>query len=150
MSGSLKIEMTRVYKTEPSKVFEAWTKPDVLKKWLAPHETVMTDAVVDLKTGGTFRINMTGQVEGRDINGYASGVYREIVKNERISFTWTWHNVINGDVSGESLVTVTFRPAAGGTEMTLVHDKFDSPEMRQDYEFGWINCFGKLEKLFGA
>jgi len=147
MTESLKVELTRVFKAERRKVFEAWTNPGVLKRWLAPHDTMMSEATADVKIGGAFRIDMAGKIEGRDITGYASGVYREVVPDERLSFTWTWHNVGTGEVTGETLVTVTFKEKDGGTEMTLVHDKFATPEMQQDYKFGWISCFDKLARI---
>ena len=68
------------------------------------------------------------------------GEYREIVANERLSFSFKWEH--GEDVT---LVELAFKPAsADSTEMTLVHSQFTTPESRDMHNQGWGGCFAKM------
>jgi uncharacterized protein YndB with AHSA1/START domain len=66
-------------------VFEAWTRPDLLKRWLyGPEEWPLAVCEIDLRVGGAARFvwhHRDGKVMGM------SGVYREIAPPERLVFT---------------------------------------------------------------
>ena len=51
-----------------------------------------------------------------------SGVYREVVANEKLVFTWAWKS--SAGRRDESLVTVLFKPDGDGTLLTLTHEQF--------------------------
>ncbi len=67
-------------------------------------------------------------------------VYREIVPNEKLVFTWAWEST----PERESLVTVQMKSAGGGTDMTLTHEHFFDEAARDRHQHGWI---GTLERL---
>ena len=80
-------------------------------------------------------------MEGTGDQSYSpSGVYEEIVVNEKLVYTWKWAH--------EELVTrviVELRPVGDGqTELTLTHTGFTDTEMRKSHEDGWHACFEKL------
>src|ERR1700716_4401588 len=79
------IAMTRVFDAPRSLVFDAFTKPELLKRWLGVLGG-WTFAVceVDLKVGGKYRYVWRGK-DGREMG--MGGVYREIVRPERIVST---------------------------------------------------------------
>jgi uncharacterized protein YndB with AHSA1/START domain len=72
------------------------------------------------------------------------GVYREIVPNQKLVFTWAWKTT----PERESRVTVTFKPDGDGTMMTLLHEQFFDDETRERHNTGWTGAIDKLEKLF--
>ena len=72
------------------------------------------------------------------------GVYREIVPNEKLVFTWHWRTT----PERESLVTVTLKPNGDGTMLTLLHEMFFDEDARDRHSKGWTGTLDKLEKLF--
>ncbi len=78
----------RLFDAPRSLVFDAWTKPEHLEHWQgAPRGFTVTAHDVDLRPGGAFRICMRSP-EG--VDHWLQGVYREIVKPERLVFTHVW------------------------------------------------------------
>ena len=71
------------------------------------------------------------------------GVYREVVPNERLVFSWAWHST----PERESLVTVNSSPTARGTLLTFHHEQFFDVTARDNHERGWTDLFVNLEKL---
>ena len=69
----------------PAKVFAAWTDPEKVKLWMGPGEIKAAHAESDPRTGGRYRWVMRAPSgEEHDI----SGVYREVIANEKLVFTW--------------------------------------------------------------
>jgi uncharacterized protein YndB with AHSA1/START domain len=107
------IAMTRVFHAPRSLVFDAWTKPELLKRWLGVRGG-WTFAVceVDLKVGGAYRFVWRGP-KGNEMG--MGGVYREIVRPERLvateKFDDPWYE-------GEALDTTVFVEQDGKTTAT--------------------------------
>src|SRR5262245_53302074 len=79
------ILMTRVFDAPRNLVFEAMTKPDLLKRWLlGPDGWSLVVCTIDLKVGGAYRYEWRN-VDGRTMG--MGGVYREIVRPERVVAT---------------------------------------------------------------
>jgi len=127
----------------PAKVFAAWTDPEKIKRWMGPGDIVTERAVSDPRAGGRYRIEMRSP-DGKPHN--VGGVYREVVANEKLVFTWAW-DAAPGDEPYESLVTVLFKPDDGGTLLTLTHERLFDEESREGHEKGWNGALDKLEKL---
>lgn len=137
------LTVKRRFKAPPAKVFAAWTDPEKIKRWMGPGEIKAVRAEADARVGGRYRVLMQspGGVE-HDV----SGVYREIVANEKLVFTWAW-KVAPPDEPHESLVMVLLKPDGAGTVLTLTHERLFDEESRAGHEHGWIGAFDKLEKL---
>jgi uncharacterized protein YndB with AHSA1/START domain len=91
-------------------VFDAFTKPEPLKRWFGPRGWSLVLCDVDLRVGGTFRFVLHGP------NGNEMGmrrVYREIVPPER-----SVHMESFDDYPGESQVTAVLEEQAGKTTLT--------------------------------
>ena len=52
------LEVRRTFKAPREKVFRAWTRPEEMKHWCAPSAEYETQAEVDLRVGGSYRIEM--------------------------------------------------------------------------------------------
>ena len=136
------LTLTRNYPVAPEKLWRAWTTPEAMRRWFAPSDEFSVPVVeADVRVGGRYRIVMKApDGEQHDV----SGVYREVVPNRKLVFTWAWRST----PERESLVTVLLRAAGSGTELTLTHEQFFDEEARDKHQHGWIGCLGRLDKLF--
>jgi uncharacterized protein YndB with AHSA1/START domain len=92
------------------------------------------------RVGGRYTIAAISENGERHQVG---GVYREIVANEKIVFTWAWHST----PERESLVTVALKPDGDGTILTLTHEQFFDEPARDRHQQGWAGALDKLEKF---
>ena len=124
----------------PEKVYAAWTDPEKLVQWFgpAPVEAGSVKADIDLRVGGHYRISFNANGQYNQVGG----VYREVVPNERLVFSWAWHST----PERESLVTVLLKPDGAGTLLTFHHEQFFDATARDNHERGWTELLGKLEK----
>ena len=74
-----------------------------------------------------------------------TGVYREVVPDRKLVFTWEWP----GMPERESLVTFLLKPLDGGTELTLTHEHLPDEEARVSHELGWSGLLDKLTVFLG-
>jgi uncharacterized protein YndB with AHSA1/START domain len=136
----LKLEIRRVIKAPRLRAFASWTTPELMQRWFCPEGMRVTNASVDLRIGGEYRIEMRGVDDAEYV---ATGIYRKIVPNELLSFTWG----AGCDPSKQTLVTITFRDFENGTELILAHEHFSTLDLAARHERGWIGCLDKLEAL---
>ena len=134
------LSIVRKLDAAPAKVWRAITEPEMLKKWMAPSDDFKIPvAEAELRIGGRYHIIMNapdGQVHD------VSGVYREIVPNKKLAYTWAWKST----PERESIVTIELRAAGSGTELTLKHEQFADSEARDRHQQGWMGCLARLEK----
>src|SRR2546422_4623743 len=104
------IVLTRVFDAPRHLVFEAFSKPELLKRWFGPRGWSLVVCEVDLKLGGGFRFVLRGP-DGRDMG--MRGVYREIAPPDR-----SVHVESFDDYPGESVVTMVLVEDRGKTTMT--------------------------------
>ncbi len=143
------LEMTRVIRTSRVKVYEAWTRPEVLQQWFGPGQMTVPSARLDAREGGEYAIEMAGsgtcndQPEVKSGSRFVRGVYQQVVPNERLQFTWRpdW------TPDETSLVTISFRDVEGGTEITLKHERFATEASRDGHEKGWGASLSKMAGL---
>jgi uncharacterized protein YndB with AHSA1/START domain len=140
------IVMTRVFDAPRSQVFDAFTKPELLKRWFGPRGWSLPVCEVDLKVGGTFRFVLRGP-EGTDMG--MRGVYREIVPPER-----SVHAESFDDYPGESLVTAVWVEQGGKSTLTATV-LYPSREVRDavinsGMEHGAAESYDKLEEVLAS
>ncbi len=139
------LRLERHFAATPEAVFRAWTEPEALAVWFGPGGVTCRNIQVDLRAGGRYSLEMY------ENNGNVyplSGVYQEVTPPERLVLTWVWGH---GELDGmEMLVTIELRTAAGGTDLTLIHEKLPSDTAREKHEFGWTGCFDSLEQFLAA
>ena len=106
------VVVTRTFDAPARLVFEAWSKPELFKKWWVPRSMGMTlrSCELDVRTGGKYCL-----VFGDDpANPMAFfGKYLEVVPNKRI----VWTNEESGDAG--SVTTVTFEERDGKTLLVM-------------------------------
>src|SRR5687767_6631182 len=106
------ILITREFEAPPRLVYEAYTTPELIKRWWSGDRGEVMTVDVDLRVGGTWRYVMTAN-EGFEVAFH--GEFREIVPNERIVSTEVFEGAPEGPAP---LVTTTFTEAEGRTTFT--------------------------------
>jgi uncharacterized protein YndB with AHSA1/START domain len=145
LDENMKIQVSKIIRAKRERVYAAWTNPRTISTWFGPPNRITTGVRVDLRVGGEYYFEMTGEDLDPRI-AVASGIYTEIVPNERLSFTWlaTW---APGE---ETLVTVSLKDVAEGTEVTILHEHFSSVESMKGHEQGWMGALTNLAKAVEA
>jgi len=113
------ILITREFNAPKHLVYEAWTTPDLVKRWWHANRGEMTVAEIDLRVGGRWRYVMVAD-GGVEVGFH--GEYREVVPDERIVSTEIYEGLPEG-VSEEDAATVntaTFAEANGRTTVTIL------------------------------
>jgi uncharacterized protein YndB with AHSA1/START domain len=131
-------------------VYEAWTNPETMMKWMGPAGMQCPNAQLDVRAGGSYRIDMLNPSEAAAAKGTthvsATGKYTKVIPEELLQFTW----IPSMNPGEHSLVTVSFKDAEGGTELTLVHENFLTDTSRDGHNNGWAGSIDKLTALLQA
>jgi uncharacterized protein YndB with AHSA1/START domain len=146
---NLKLEITRVIKASRQQVFDAWTRPETIRRWFTPGTFRMAEAQIDARVNGQYRFAMDQACEGNQPNPGGSVVTGRYVRvNPYHVLAFTWKNSWATDE--ESLVTIELRDVDGGTEMKLTHERFLTAYSRDRHTTGWESVTTKLQEFFAA
>jgi uncharacterized protein YndB with AHSA1/START domain len=133
--------IVRSFNAPPSLVFALWSDPAHLKRWMGPKGFTCPEATLDFRVGGAYRVLIESAEHGENWFG---GVYREIVPDKRLVFTFAWDN--EGPSAGvETLVTITFAARGGKTIQTFHQAPFRDAAARDRHVHGWNGTFDKEE-----
>jgi uncharacterized protein YndB with AHSA1/START domain len=115
---------------EPRTVFEFFTDPEKMVRWLG------RSATLDPRPGGVYRVDFNGE----DI---ARGEFVEVAPFERVIFTWGFEAEDNPARPGSSTVEVTLSPEADSTVVRLSHRDLPA-EAVAPHDEGWANYVQRL------
>jgi uncharacterized protein YndB with AHSA1/START domain len=137
------IVLTRVFNAPRHLVFEALTKPELVKRWFGPHGWTLVVCEIDFRVGGAWRYVLEGP-DGQTMG--MGGEYREIVPGER-----TVHTEAFDDYPGDSVVTVVLTENEGMTTLTGTV-LYESQEVRDavvnsGMEHGAAETYDRLAEL---
>jgi uncharacterized protein YndB with AHSA1/START domain len=141
------IVMTRIVRAPRALVFDAFTKPEMIKRWLlGPDGWSMPVCDVDLRVGGTFHYVWRNDSDGTEFGLH--GAYREVTPHERIVHA---ENVDQPWYRCDVVVTTAFAQRDGSTTVTMTQ-LFDSREgrdaaMESGMEKGVAASFDRLEEI---
>lgn len=141
------IVMTRVLEASAARVFEAFTTPAILARWLlGPDGWSLPTCEVDLRVGGRFRYVWRDDTNARQFG--ITGVYREIAPPERIVHLETFDDAW---IPGQAVITTTFAERDGSTTVTLAC-LYSSREVRDialgsGTELGAAASYDRLDAL---
>ena len=139
------LKLTHRFAAPRDEVFDAWTNPDVLRKWWSAADTWSTPvAEVDARPGGRYRLSMkTNQGEIHTVGGE----YQEVDRPERLVYTWQWEEGPEPVQGGnDTVVTVEFVEDGDGTLVKLRHSGFANDEIKGMHAQGWQGVLANLEK----
>jgi uncharacterized protein YndB with AHSA1/START domain len=143
------VEITRVFDAPRKMVFDAFTKPELVKRWLlGPAGWSMPVCEIDLKVGGRFRYEWRNQ-DGRSMG--MGGVFRELAAPGRIVHTELFDEDWTG---GETTVTTIFTEKAGKTTvaMTVLYASREARDgaMRTGMTRGMEDSYARLDEMFAG
>jgi uncharacterized protein YndB with AHSA1/START domain len=138
------VRIERTFTASAEDVFDAWTSPEVMRRWFhVAHDWETPEAEVDLRVGGKVRIVMR-QPDGREAE--ASGEYTLIDRPHRLAMTWTFQD----DPSNEQLMELSFSESEGGTTVVLTNSGISTDGRRDAQDWGWNGCLDQLERLLAG
>ena len=124
-----KLVIRKLIPASREEVFDAWGDAAGMRGWMCPGDTISAEAQIDFRQGGAYRIVMKSPKQDHD----HTGKYLEHDRPSKLRFTWN----TKGVDANETLVTVELKDRGGKTELTLIHERFPSPEMLARYKGGW-------------
>ncbi len=143
------VAMIRTFAAPKQLVFEAWTRPELIRRWLGiQNGWTMAACEVDLRVGGAYRY-LWRRDDGREMA--MGGTYSEISRPDRIVNTETFDDPW---YSGGAIVTTTFVETAGRTTVTSTM-KYDSQEARDQViaspmERGIVASYALLDQILAG
>ena len=136
--------VTRTVNGPARLVFEAWTKPELLKQWWVPKSSGLTliSCEADVRVGGGYRLVF---VHGASEPMAFHGKYLEVTPSSRL----VWTNEESGDAG--QVTTVTFEENAGKT-LVVLHELYPSKEaldaaLDSGSQAGTLETFDQLDEF---
>ncbi len=138
--------ITRIFNGPARIVFEAWTKPELLKRWWAPKSFGVSflSCEADVRTGGKYHFVFSHAASEQPMEFF--GRYIEVTPHSRL----VWTNEEGAE--GGAVTTVTFEERAGET-LVVMHDLYPSKEAldaNAGMEGGMQETFAQLDELLVA
>lgn len=142
-STTASVIVKKIVNADRERVFEAWTNPEMMQHWFVGAKG-RAQVAVDLRVGGEYSNEMfiegkgTCQEEGPPSGRYLHhGKYLEIIRPERLVFSW------NSPFVQNTTVTVELREVESGTEVTITH-QLNAPSECEGHRGGWTYALGSL------
>jgi len=136
------VELHRILRTTPDKIYRAFTDAAALAKWLPPYGFTCTVEHLEAKVGGTFRMSFSNFTSG---NGHSfGGEYKELVPGELIRYTDKFDHP---NLPGELLVTVKLKPVLTGTEVRITQSGIPELIPVEMCYLGWQESLAQLANL---
>jgi uncharacterized protein YndB with AHSA1/START domain len=141
------VRVTREFDAPRALVFDAFTKPELVRRWLlGPPGWTMPVCEIDLRVGGSYRYTWRSEKDGAQMG--AGGVFREVVPLERLvateRFDDAWY-------PGDAVITTVFSEKRGVTRttITILYESQEARDTacRSGMEHGMAAGYDRLEKL---
>jgi uncharacterized protein YndB with AHSA1/START domain len=139
------IQLHRVLRSTPERVYKAFLDADAMVKWLPPNGFTAKVHHLDAKVGGAFKMSFTNFTTG---NSHSfGGEYLELVPFERLRYTDRFDDP---NLPGEIVVTVTLKPVSVGTEINIEQAGIPDVIPPEACYLGWQESLVLLAKLVEA
>ena len=138
------VRIERTFAASVEDVFDAWTSPEVMRRWFHCAPDWDTPAAeVDLSVGGRVRVVMR-RPDGSEVE--ARGEYTLIDRPHRLVMTWTFDD----DPSNEQRIELSFSESAASTTVLLVNSRISTDARRDAQDLGWHGCLDQLERVLAG
>jgi uncharacterized protein YndB with AHSA1/START domain len=141
MSGNT-IQLHRVVRATPEKVYRAFLNGDAMAKWLPPNGFTGKVHHMDAKVGGTYKMSFTNFSTGKSHS--FGGEYLELVPNERLRYTDRFDDP---GLPGEMQTTITLKKVSCGTELNIVQEGVPGAIPAEACYLGWQESLNLLAQL---
>jgi uncharacterized protein YndB with AHSA1/START domain len=140
--GVVRIE--RTFDASAEDVFDAWTSPEVMRRWFHVETDWETpEAEVDLRVGAGFRVLMK-RPDGSEVS--IIGEFTEIDRPRRLVIRC----VFSDGPSNEQLIEISFSESDSATTVLLVNSGISTDERRDAQDYGWHGCFDNLARTLAG
>jgi uncharacterized protein YndB with AHSA1/START domain len=129
------IRIERVLPATIGRVYDAWTRAELLAQWYCPNPQLELKVRADVRAGGDYVVEMGPHV--------VRGTYLEVQPPHRLVFSWKW----DGTDDEPTRVEVELTEVADGTRMLLSHTGFANPEDAANHQLGWDPELTRLSVL---
>jgi uncharacterized protein YndB with AHSA1/START domain len=129
------IRIERVLQATIDRVYDAWTKQELLTRWYCPNPELDLKVDADIRVGGSYVVTMGPHV--------VRGDYTELEPPRLVTFTWKWDHADGG----ASQVRVELSEVDGGTRMLLSHTGLENAEDVKNHLQGWEGDLVRLPLL---
>jgi uncharacterized protein YndB with AHSA1/START domain len=136
------VQLHRVLKSTPERVYKAFLNADALAKWLPPHGFTGKVHEMDAKVGGGYRMSFANFTTGG--SHHFGGEYLELVPNERLVYTGKFDDP---NLPGVMQTTVTLRPVFCGVEIKVVQEGIPAMIPAEACYLGWQESLVLLAQL---
>lgn len=139
------IQLHRVLRAPPERIYRAFLDPDAMAKWLPPNGFTGKVHQLDAKVGGTYKMSFTDFSSGHSHS--FGGEYLELVPHERIRHTDRFDDP---NLSGQMVTTISLKAVSGGTELNVVQEGIPEAIPPEACYLGWQESLVLLGKLVEA
>lgn len=139
------IRLHRVLRAPAERIYRAFLDADAMAKWLPPNGFTGRVHELDARVGGRHRMSFTNFTTG-DAHAFG-GEYLELVPHERIRYTDVFDDP---NLPGGMQTTISLRPVACGTELTVVQEGIPTQIPPEMCYLGWQESLILLAKLVEA
>jgi uncharacterized protein YndB with AHSA1/START domain len=138
------VRIERTYAAPAEAVFDAWTSPEVMRRWFHCEADWSTPvAEVDLRVGGTVRIAMR-RPDGTEAR--ARGELITIDRPHRLVMTWTFDD----EPSNQQLIELSFSESGGSTTVVMINSGISTDRRRDAQDHGWRGCLDQLDRALAG
>jgi uncharacterized protein YndB with AHSA1/START domain len=132
------VRVERAFAAPAEEVFDAWTSPEVMRRWFHCEPDWETpEAEVDLRVGGIVRIVMR-KPDGTHAG--AQGEYKVIERPTRLVMSWRFDDL----PENEQLMELSLSESEGATTVVLVNSGIATEDRRDSQDWGWNGCLDEL------
>ncbi|GAA1587872.1 MULTISPECIES: SRPBCC family protein [Kribbella] len=132
------IRIERVLPATIERVYDAWTRAELLVRWYCPNPRLELKVRADVRRGGSYVVEMGPHV--------VRGTYLEVEPPTRLVFSWQW----DGAGDEPTRVEVELTEVPDGTRMRLSHTGFADAEDAANHRMGWEPELDRLVDLLGV
>jgi uncharacterized protein YndB with AHSA1/START domain len=152
LRGDREIVIERTFNAPPRIVFDAWTRPELVRRWWAPksRHVSLVGCDADIRVGGSYRY--VAKLDSGNQFAF-SGVYQEVTPYSRLVYTENFEPTASGATGDDAalVVTVTFEERDGRTHV-VSHSLCPSKEVRDaiiatGMEHGMRESMDQLDEL---
>jgi uncharacterized protein YndB with AHSA1/START domain len=139
------VQLHRVLRATPERVYRAFTDPDAMAKWLPPHGFTGKVHEMDARVGGRYRMSFTNFSNGQSHS--FGGAYLELKPNELLRYSDRFDDP---NLAGEMMTTVTLKAVSCGVELRVLQEGIPPMIPAEMCYLGWQESLTLLTQLVEA
>lgn len=139
------IQLHRVFKAPPERVYRAFLDPEAIAKWNPPHGFTAKVHALDVRVGGTYKISFTNFSTGKVVA--FTGVYHDLEPNRLIRSSDEFDDP---NLPGKIQTTVALKEVSCGTDVQITQEGLPDVIPAEECYLGWQESLTLLGQLVEA